>query len=354
MDEVAVIRIIGGAGSEGIDGSGGVNAGARGARGPKAPAGGMGAIMSGALKAVGVGSLVGLVAGLVSANKALLSVVGGVVRMLGYLLKPITDVVTALLMPVLFALKPIVMIVNRVMQPFIRLAMESFKTAAEKRKEGDFAGAAAAEAIGLAAGLAGVSSAMMAFLAESIKQTISSMTVMLGALLQPIFSFFGITEDQVLNEVNRIISGVSAGIDAITVTMIGTNANMLAKLADSAGVETEGFRTDVSKMISDVFNAPEGLTARVKAMLSTGDPEGFGYIVGDEIHKAIGGTEGITSVFVTEFESFKEKGVEKVEGAVKAMNDAWDDLKEMELNIRNNRRGLFDVIVDGIDSIFWS
>jgi hypothetical protein len=353
MDEVAVIRIIGGAGSEGIDGSGGVNAGARGPRRPKAPAGGMGAIMSGALKAVGVGSLVGLVAGLVSANKALLSMVSGVVRMLGYLLKPITDVVTALLMPVLFALKPIVMIVNRVMQPFIRLAMESFRHGAQLRAEGDLVGAGKAEHAGMFAALAGVSAVVGVLLAETIKMQIANLTMMLGALLQPVFSFFGVTEQELSERISSIIDSVNTGIDALTVSMIGVNADAAAALAEQAGVDTTKFRKDVSEMISQVFNAPDGLKSRIEAMLSTSKVEGFGYIVGNEIHKVISGPEGITSVFSTEFESFKEKGVEKIGGAVKAMNDAWDELKSMELNIRKSRkRGLFEVIGDGIDSIF--
>ena len=89
--------------------------------------GSIGKLLSTSMKALGLGMIVGFVAKIVLSSKMLLNMLGRLLKLIGLLLSPITDVITAFLYPILLIIKPIAIAVRQIMKPFTRLAMEMFK-----------------------------------------------------------------------------------------------------------------------------------------------------------------------------------------------------------------------------------
>jgi len=180
-EEIVAIRIIPegvGIGDAGDSSPSVPGAGSAGGK-QKGLIGGMGKMFSGVLKALGIGSLVGIIISALSANKGLMSVITNIFKMIGYLLKPITDVIMILLMPILFILKPIMILVNQVMGPFLKLAMQVMREGSKKLAEGDLVGAGMAFTAAAGIAIQGLSSVVIAVNAELLKMAVT----MLGQLL---------------------------------------------------------------------------------------------------------------------------------------------------------------------------
>jgi hypothetical protein len=216
LEEIAIIKIVGGGGFGGGSSSGSASGsttkmlesmGIRSATSTssqlgirqllpeaKSMASGMTGMLTGAMTAagavMGIGSVVMLIKQLVEYQKLLLNIIGGIIKLVGFLLKPITDVIGVLLMPILFMLKPFVLIANQVMAPFIKDAMKLMQVFAKATAKGDMTNAG--QALGGAALImfSGLGSVIVAVFMELIKLVTATLFDMAKQIVVSVLGFF--------------------------------------------------------------------------------------------------------------------------------------------------------------------
>ena len=94
------------------------------------------------LKSV-VSPLLALVGGLgilISSSKFLQKTLGAIMKLIGLLLKPIGDMISIFLLPIIYMLKPIVRFFNILMRPFIKKAMEQIRAGDSEAASGTVLG----------------------------------------------------------------------------------------------------------------------------------------------------------------------------------------------------------------------
>ncbi len=324
MAEEFLIKII-------PDGIGGAGAGAEGA-GALAGAGdvgggfaGIGKTMKGAfggaMKALGIGSLVGIIISVVSTFRSLLSVVSSIFKLIGLLLQPIANVVTTLLMPILFILKPFVILLNQVFAPFMKLAMQMMRQGAQKIAGGDIAGGGQLLAGAATVLLGGIQAIILTLTSSVLKLLLQGIISITSALIAPILKFFGVTQEQITAGTQALMEGVGGLVDELTGVGVALIANIVSTLAESTGADTSQFRLDVANMINDVFLGEKGLTPLMLKLL--GFEEGFGKTATE---KTTAVALGLTTHFNTEFDAFKTSGVNKISEVVSAFNSEMQKL----------------------------
>ena len=349
-EEIVAIRIIPdgvGVSDTGQAGGGAGIPSSSGGVGTKGFLGGMGNVLSGVLKGLGIGALVSIVISAISANKGLMSVLKNIMKTISFLLKPITDVVMVLLMPILMILKPIMILANQVMAPFLKLAMQLMREGQSLIAGGDVAGGTAAFAGAGAVALQGLSAVLVAVSAELIKLIIDMVGQLLAVvvnslvefgawLVGPILSVFGVSQEEINAGVDNIQAGISQGfltatqalgsvVDVFAGSTMALLASSSAMIAESFDVDTTEFKDDAVGMITNVFSGAGGLEKTWGDMIGTGS--GFGKVANDAIKDVMGEGEGISGTFGTAMDDFKTEGVKKINGAVTAFNTAWDNLK---------------------------
>ena len=130
----------------GAGGSGGFSSPNSGSIG-KGGSGGLGGIG----KVVGVlGVIAGGIAILAQASQFLKGILGGIMKVLMLILKPIGDLLGVALLPILYILKPIGLFFNMLMRPYIQKAMEAMRLGGQFMAEGQFDKATESFALGFA------------------------------------------------------------------------------------------------------------------------------------------------------------------------------------------------------------
>jgi len=244
MAEEFVIKII----PDGVSPAG-VTGAAPGAAGGNAGAiGNMSKGFGGAMKALGIGSLVGLVLKIVSSFQGLMNMVGSVVKIISLIFKPVADAIMIILMPLIFLLKPVVMALNELMRPFIKLALQVMKQGAKMLGAGETQ--AGMEAFGGAAGIimAGLTNVIVALAADLLKMVFRVQ----AEFLRPVLEFFGANVDNMINDVNSLI-------DTGAVIISAALGGYAAAIGETFSVDIDQFRQDHRSAISNLFGGSDGI-----------------------------------------------------------------------------------------------
>lgn len=326
-DEVAIIRIIPEGVATGIAPQGSISGGAGTAA---AATKGMGGAFKGALSALGLGSVIGIVVTIASTMKGLMAVVGGILKMVGFLLKPIADVITVLLMPILYILKPIVILVNQIMAPFIKLAMQVMREGAKQLGEGNVGGAMAAFAGAGAIMMAGLNSVIIALSAGVVKMVLGSILDIGKTIFSAIFSFSSSLQGKVVKSFddakNMMESVVNTGAGSASALM-GMAA---AEIAETFNVNTDVFREDVANNIYNIFDAKNNssLTSIIKKLLNVDFKNGSALAIQNSITND---EDSLSKVFVDEMDKLKKGGSEAIKAVVKSWSDEINKIKETSI-----------------------
>jgi len=299
MADDFLIRII----PEGF--SGGISTGGAVSSGASPSVSGTGGGLKGAagifgtvLKGLGIASGIGVIVAVISSMKNVVNIVAGVIKIIGALLRPISTVITTLLMPILFSLKPLVILINQVMAPFTRLAMDMFRQGVQAQKAGDTVAAGALFGGAIATTLAGLSAVFIAVAAETIKMTIGQLLDIIQFVTTPVIKFLtSMTDEQIAMSFQMLKDGVNSGIDLAAGAAVLKISSATADIADRLGVDTSKFRSDAKTMISNVFSGAEG-------------------------------KEGLNKIFTDQLDAFGRKGSDAVRKNVDMINREWDRLSE--------------------------
>jgi hypothetical protein len=187
---------------------------------PKAISGGI----KGAIKALGIASAIGFIVNIILSFKPLMSVLGNLGKMIGYLLAPIANAITVLLYPVLLLLKPIVRVVNQLMSPFIRLALQLMK----EGKTGE-------STLVLFSGLSVV---FIKLISEVVKFVGDSIIYLIGTIIGLVSKEAG---DQIIN---NLIPAFNTLVDDQSAIMSAKMVLGLVNLLDNTNINLEGFITN--------------------------------------------------------------------------------------------------------------
>lgn len=243
MADEFVIKII----PDGIDTSSGGSGGSTGGINTGG-VGKMGKAFQGAIKALGIASLVGLVAKMVSSFSALLNVVGSIGKLISLIFKPIADALMILLMPLLYLMKPIVLALNELMRPFIKLSLDVMKQGAKMLQAGETQ--AGLEAFGGAAAIviSGLSTIIVALTSQLLKLFFTIATNSIGSL-------FGFSEETI----NNAVSNINTFIDDQAIIVSARLGGYAAAIGETFGVSIDQFRTDHRNAIENLFHGSEGI-----------------------------------------------------------------------------------------------
>ena len=269
--------------------------------------------MSGVLKAIGIGSLVGIAIAIVSNFKSLINIVNNIIKVISYILKPIADVVMVLLMPILMILKPIMQIANQIMAPFIKLSMQVMREGMKMMASGNVAGGMAAMGAAGGIAMAGFNSVIVGLLGGLVKIVIDISAGLLNLALQGLvammfnmfgglMSFFGVNVEELQGTLNNSIENIittgadllKLNIDASMGTIMNLFALQAATIGEAFGVSTVEFQKVATQNIKDMFP----------------------------------GTEGIQGVWDGAWTAFRKNGVQTISDAVKAFNDEMSKLNK--------------------------
>lgn len=328
----------------------------------------VGGIFGGVLKGLGIASGIGIIVGIVSSMKGLLTIIGAFFKVIAALLRPIERVVMTLLMPILFILKPFIILVNQVMAPFIKLSMDMMRAGQQALKGGDNAKAGGLFAGAGAVALQGLSAVMVAVTAELMKMAVSNIFTALKAivgfaintaevLMTPILSFFGMSADRITEVFDGLRTGantaltdaeefIKTGISTAGAWAVSGIAATSAFLAESMGIDTTNFRLQAKEMIRNTFVGAEGLD---KAFEGIDGMAGFGIKAKESIEGVFGLDEnsGMNGDFNKAMAGFGTKGSEAVKSAVSSINSEWGKLKKSGgSSDDSDNRGWFERTVD--------
>ena len=252
MAEEFIIRLI----PDG--GTGGVSGGATGGASTSSALGGIGKAFKGAMKAIGIGSIIGLILKIVSSFQSLLDVVASLVKIVTLIFKPLADALTILLLPLIFLLKPIVMALNDIMRPFFKLSMEVMKKGAQSFSAGNTK--AGFEAFGGASSIiiAGLANVLVALTSQLVKMIFA----LSGELLKLIFPVFSGAIDNFIGNINTMVDDTAVVISAA----IGGYAAGIGKVF---GADIDSFKEDHKKAIHNLFTGSEGIGETYDAVFDT-------------------------------------------------------------------------------------
>jgi len=237
-----------------------------------------------------LGTALVAIVGIANSFKGVLSILGGISKLISELLRPIADVIFLLLRPILEILKPIMIVVRQVMAPFRKIAFQLSSEGAKALRAGDSGKAAGLFAASIGAGLAGVSAVITVLFKDIIKLTITGAGELLAAFVDIIFPGAG-------DRIREVAAGLGEIIDGAAGIIIETNAKVVQAVADRLGVDLQGqFLTDVRKMIDTVVTSGDNsiVNSFRKNMNSLENSAGEGIDnaftnIGDRFENAING-----------------------------------------------------------------
>ena len=195
-----------------------------------------------ALKSLGLISLLGSIVAIVMSWRPLMSIVGGLVKLVSQFLVPISMVLTTLLFPILLLLKPIVRSIRQIMLPFFKQAMQFMK-------EGFLEKSSKKIGLGATTVLAGIM-AVISLLSGEVLKTIASVLI---SVLAPIVGIFSGSAEQYLTE--ELLPNIGAIVDVATASSIASMAAIITNLGTSAGSDMDTFIGDVVTSLDRVFPA---------------------------------------------------------------------------------------------------
>jgi len=357
-EEIVAIKIIGSNMSGITGGSSPSSGGAGGISSTKGMVSGMGGMLKGLMGSLGIASGIGLVVMIVGQFKALLNIVGQIIKMVAMVLKPIADVVMILLMPILMILKPIVQIANQVMAPFIKLSMQLMREGMTRLSNGDSTGTGAMLS-GAMVGIQGLNSVIVALLGGVIKMAISltfdmlknGIVVLVGALgtlIAPIAEWFvgdisgtitGIQEKIKLG-MDAAKEGTLLGIDILYGNVLAGFGAQTAMLAETFGVDTKKFGKKAAENIEKLFGK-SGLGGTWEEKIGVG--AGLGKIAKDSLDKLFKEDEGLTKALTDGIVTFKSEGEKAIGGAIESFNSLWDQLHGPSSSKDNDNNMIYTV-----------
>jgi len=337
MEEIVAIKIIG-SDMNGISSGGPKGSASSGGGIGSGFVGKMGGMMSGVLKTLGIGSLIGIVVMIVGSFKSLLNLVSNIIKVISMILKPIADVVMILLMPILMILKPIMQIANQIMAPFIKLSMQVMREGMKMMASGDVAGGASAMLgagaiamqgfnsviIGL---LGGVMNVLIDIITQASSLLMNSMVNILFGMFGGILSMFGVDVGAAYTSIttqinenmamgNQFMKDGVALIMGNAMVMLASNA---AIIAEGFGVNSESFQASAAKNIEKIFGESKlGKTWEDKIGMVTG----FGALAAQSMRNVMG-EGGLSGTFDDAMQTFGTEGKEATVTALAGIKDTF-------------------------------
>jgi len=209
---------------------------------------GMGGLMKLLGRLVAIFEIVSVAAG------SLMKMLSNIMKLLGLILKPIGDMLTIALMPILYMLKPIAKIMNILFRPYLRAALVAMKVGGKKMAEGDAGGAAEAFGLGLTTVLKPVFDLLMVQLSNLAQVALSvvqvALTPFVAILAQIMEMFTGTPAEQIFasfqdgfNQARESVSGFFSDIIDVTNVLL---FDKISELAGEAGIEVSDFTEGVT------------------------------------------------------------------------------------------------------------
>jgi hypothetical protein len=183
----------------------------------------------------------------------LTSLVKGIGRIIIEFLRPIADVITILLMPVLAILRPILMVFRTIMAPFRKAALQLSASGAQDMANGNF-GEGFAKSIGaLQLLFTGVNIVLLKLMEEVVKAALTGLTYLLAVSVASTLSLFGFSFDAVFGfimEKGKLVTdAVEYGFGTAAAVLSLQSAEMLKML----GGDVTQFVKDIQPMLTGVF-----------------------------------------------------------------------------------------------------
>jgi len=193
-----------------------------------------------AMEGMGIGSGMTAIQGILQQFQPLISVAGGIFKLVTVLLSPISDLVIGLLIPIMLIIKPIALAVNQIMLPFFTQAVEFFRVGAET-------GDVDATAAGFSTLLAGIN-AVMVLLASQLLSVVLTLGLSVLADIVGIFSESGeaFIRDSLIGNIDALIQSMAA-------SAIGMLALQVVQLGEIVDVDTTTFQNNIASAIGNSF-----------------------------------------------------------------------------------------------------
>ena len=218
---------------------------------------GLGAIL-------GIGSVLAVVVAILSQFKSMTNIAKTIIKVMIEFLRPIADVVTLMLLPILAIMKPIMIIIRQVMAPFRKAALKLSAEGAKALREGDTGRAAALFGLSIQTGLAGLGAVITVLFKDIINLSIVSIGEFAKIIIQAIFTALAFISpfgsEAILKAGQSIIDGIDIMtgqitnvIDATVAIMITGQVKVIESIAKAFGVDMGTFGEDVKKMIEQVI-----------------------------------------------------------------------------------------------------
>jgi hypothetical protein len=254
-EEIALIRIINGSVGGGGDSPGSSETPTKPGSSSKS---GFEMSMSSVLKGLGIATAAAAIAQIVSTWKPLINMVEMILKMIGWVLMPIANVVMVMLMPILFMLKPIIQAVNQVMAPFIKDAMQIMKASSGKGLVAMQMGIGAAQSV-MMLGLGAIILQLLGMVAQFMIDNIMNVVIMiwqaLASLLEklPFFTKEGLAKvttslvDFRDNSDEMIKTGTDKAVNFLK-TSSNTITTEYVSAMDKLITKTKEFKTEVDNI----------------------------------------------------------------------------------------------------------
>lgn len=251
--------------------------------------------MKGVLEGLGIGSGIQIIAGIIKSFQPVLNIVSSVMKVLGVLLSPVSDLIIGLLIPIILIFKPIAIALNQIMMPFLLQAIAFFKVGAET-------GDATATALGFSTLLSGLNAVIIVIFAEILELVLTSGLSLIASIVG-LFSSSG--ETFIRDELMGNISGLVETAAAAAIAGMALNIIDLNKMI---GLDMTKFETGVLNSIGSIFtNVSEDYILQIGEAMKDVEENGLGTgmatlsaaTLAEWANFATDGSNAITSAFET-------------------------------------------------------
>jgi hypothetical protein len=198
------------------------------------------------IKETGFGNIVDLLKSITSGFSSLLRIISLLERLVSFLLKPIADVITVLLFPLLILLKPIAAAVREIMTPFTQLAFQAIGKSREAAEAGNLGESADFMAIAFMDVLSGLSFVLQTIFAQQIVMFSDVFLTLMLEIISLVIPISDEKKESVKTSITGLISGVLA-------SSLNNFVDVIANLNNAAGLETTEFKNSLTNSINSFF-----------------------------------------------------------------------------------------------------